>query len=213
MGAGPGALGVGVCAVQPASKNPQSNRGGASRRRTRTPWWYHARVRAAHCLGLSLVLSCAARAPEPFAHTVAEVAPPTRVVASSEPARAVPTWLAEALQWPAVTSEPLRSAHFAKTQLAEIRVNPEARATYIALTVDTELPIGTRIVESHRDAVTGKPGPILAVVRTPQGWEFSLLDSTGRALGDQAPSYCAGCHEGARAVPIFGLVDHPQVGN
>jgi hypothetical protein len=141
-----------------------------------------------------------------------QVAEPARAAASSEPTRAVPTWLSEALRWSPVTSEPVRSSHFVKPQLAEIRVNPEARAAYIALTVDSELPIGTRIVESHRDASTGKPGPILAVARTAQGWEFSRFDSAGQALDDVAPSYCADCHAGARAAPIFGLVDDPRAG-
>ena len=124
-----------------------------------------------------------------------EVAEPTRAARIREPgasraaaSRAAPSWLAEALEWPPVTSEPVRSAHFVKPQLAEIRVSPEARATYIALAVDSELPIGTRIVATHRDASSGKPGPILAVTRTAQGWEFAELDSAGQALADVAPS-------------------------
>lgn len=107
-----------------------------------------------------------------------------------------------------LTREPVHSAHLARPQLAELRVNPEASAAYLTLVADTGLPLGTRIVEVHRDAANGRSGPIFALVREASGWEFLVFDSAGHPLA--TPAHCSGCHAGAPAAPVFGLSPAPK---
>jgi hypothetical protein len=182
----------------------RTSTGAASQRQRRTPWWYHARVRAAHPLSLLLVLACSSAQRAEPAPKVVDAPPKTSSpTGSTDAASPVPAWLTSALTWPALTREPLHSAHLARPQLAELRVNPEAKAAYLGLVADGELPSGTCIVEVHRDAATGRSGPIFALVRAVTAWEFFVFDGAGHPLA--TPAYCSGCHAGAPAAPVFGL--------
>jgi len=122
-----------------------------------------------------------------------------------ETAAAPPAWLDAALSWPLLTQAPLRSQHLGRAHLAELRVSPEAVGAYRSLTPDTELPPGSFFVEWLRDAESGRPGPIFALERAPEGWRFWVLDARGQPEPGGAPGLCAGCHAGAPAPPLFGL--------
>jgi hypothetical protein len=99
----------------------------------------------------------------------------------------------------------LPSAHLGRPHRAQIRVNPEARATYLDLVRDSEFAEGTWLVESLRDARTGQTGPTLALERRAQNWRYWQLDATGVVQAEGALPFCASCHVGALAPPVFGL--------
>jgi hypothetical protein len=88
---------------------------------------------------------------------------------------------------------------------AELRVNPEARASYLGLVTDTRFPDGTFLVEFLKDARTSASGPILAMERRAGAWSYWQLDPKGRVQAEGALPLCAGCHAGAPAAPVFGL--------
>jgi hypothetical protein len=104
-----------------------------------------------------------------------------------------------------VGEAPLLSAHLGRQQRAEIRVSPRARESYLALVADTQFAPGTWLVELLTDARTGAKGPILALERRADGWAYWELDAQGRARAQGALAFCAGCHAGAPAAPVFGL--------
>lgn len=104
-----------------------------------------------------------------------------------------------------MSEHPLLSAHLGRPHRAEIRVNPEARAAYLALVADTQFADGTWLIESLKDAHTGAPGPTFALERRAGGWSYWELDSKGRVRAEGALPLCAGCHAGAPAAPVFGL--------
>lgn len=133
-----------------------------------------------------------------------------RSQASPAPAPATPAWLAEVDSWPTLTAQPFSTQHLARDHWVEVRVSPSARASYLELGPDSELPDKTTIVELSRDAVTGKPGPVFALEQRSGTWWFWLLSSDGSVQRDGADvAPCAGCHAAAPAPPLFGLPRGP----
>lgn len=124
-------------------------------------------------------------------------------------------WLARAKDWPTASDHPLSSAHLGQPQRAELRVNPEARAAYLALVADTAFANGTWLVEFLSDAKSGLKGPIFALERRAGSWNYWELDAEGRVQAQGDLPFCANCHAGAPAAPVFGLPrsDLPQESN
>ncbi|HWA73167.1 MAG TPA: hypothetical protein VG937_12550 [Polyangiaceae bacterium] len=134
---------------------------------------------------------------------------------SSAPPSAIADWFERSKDWPLVSERPLPSAHLGRAQHARIRVNPEASEAYRTLVADTAFADGTLLVEFLGDAKTGKNGPILALERRAGTWTFWQLDAEGRLQEKGYLPFCAGCHAGAPAAPVFGLPrsDVPQESN
>jgi hypothetical protein len=174
----------------------------------RTPRWYHAALRPAFHPFLLLVFAG-------FGCTRAgsvEVAPPeprqeAPASAPSAPvqATAVAAWFARSKDWPLASEAAVPSAHLGRAQRAQVRVNPEASEAYRALVADTAFADGTLLVEFLSDAKTGESGPVFALERRAGSWTFWELDAQGRVQEAGALPFCAGCHAGAPAAPVFGL--------
>jgi len=122
----------------------------------------------------------------------------------------VAPWLAQSRDWPTVGEGPLPSAHLGRLHRAEIHVSPAARKSYLALVTDTQFAEGTWLVEFLKDARTGAKGPIFALERRSDGWAYWELDPQGRVRAEGALAFCAGCHAGAPAAPVFGLPRTPS---
>jgi hypothetical protein len=107
------------------------------------------------------------------------------------------------MTWPKVTERPFPSQHLGERHFAELRVSPEAQATYAALVPDSSFSPGSLIVETSIDAKTSARGPVLALERTESDWRYWLLDARG--VPQQADTAaCAACHAAAPSAPLFG---------
>jgi hypothetical protein len=194
--------------VQAEPARPRATSGGVHRDLTRTPRWYHAALRPAFYPLLLLVFgySCCTRS------AGVQVAPPglnqeEPASRPEAPAKASPVadWFARSKDWPLASERPLPSAHLGRAHRAQIRVNPEASEAYRTLVADTAFADGTLLVEFLSDANTGANGPVFALERRAGAWTFWQLDAEGRVQETGALPFCAGCHAGAPAAPVFGL--------
>jgi hypothetical protein len=120
-------------------------------------------------------------------------------------AAAVADWFAPSKDWPSASETPVPSAHLGRAHRARIRVNPEASDAYRTLVADTAFADGTLLVEFLSDAKTGESGPVFALERRAGTWTFWELDAEGRVQETGQLPFCAGCHAGAPAAPVFGL--------
>jgi len=119
-------------------------------------------------------------------------------------------WFSELGKWEAATPEPIRSEHLGRPHVAQVRLSPEARATYLGLVAD-DYPVGSVILEVLREVDTNRPGPVLALERTEAEWRYWVLDTEGRPDPAHAESLelCARCHAAAPSAPVFGLPRSP----
>lgn len=108
------------------------------------------------------------------------------------------------MTWPKVTERPFPSQHLAERHDAELRVSPDAQASYAALVPDSSFPTGSLIVETLFDAKSKAPGPILALERTEGDWRYWVLDAQGVPQPNEAAGACAACHAAAPSAPLFG---------
>lgn len=185
--------------------------GGVHRDLTRTIRWYHAPLRSAFYPAFALVLGCASAPSAAASRSQSGAAKPSTPLAAevATPEAAFAPWLARTRTWPMVNEQPLLSGHLGRAHRAEIRVNPEARAAYLALVADTQFADGTWLVESLIDADTNSAGPTFAMERRAGNWVYWLLDAAGRVQAEGSLPLCAGCHAGALARPVFGLPRTP----
>jgi len=100
--------------------------------------------------------------------------------------------------------------HFAGRKKAETRMNAAARSVYGNLVSSSRFPVGSLLVEVHRDPSAG--GPIFAMVKRdpgffPEGgdWEYVVTDSEGWIEDRGAMALCARCHAEAKADWVFPL--------
>jgi hypothetical protein len=157
---------------------------------------------------IAIAMSIACSRPfelEPGPKTLDSRAPDARSEKVRDQPPELAPWFLSALTWPKATEAPLLSAHMGTPHIAEIHVNPEALEAYRNLVGDTLFAEGTWFVERLRHADTGRSGPILALERTPKEWRFWVLDPQGRLDPEVSLDFCAGCHAGALAPPVFGL--------
>ena len=56
----------------------------------------------------------------------------------------------------------------------------------------------------HRSQATGKPGPVHAMHKRRDGWEFLLLEPDGRVKERGQLAACARCHAEATSDSVFG---------
>ena len=144
---------------------------------------------------LLCVCACSSRA----------AAPPAPAPPAGPPSPPAAPWFTTAMAWAPVTQQPFVSEHFGERHLAEVRVNPEAQATYAALVPESSFATGTVIVETLRNEKTGAPGPVLALERTESDWRYWRLGTAGNLEHADASAACARCHAAAPAAPLFGL--------
>lgn len=114
-------------------------------------------------------------------------------------------WLERALAWAPLTERPIASEHLGSPHLAEVRVSPSARDTYLELVVDSSFEPETWLVESLYLASTGQAGGTFAMERLPEGWRFWVLDPEGRVDTSADRSSCERCHASAPSSGVFGL--------
>lgn len=94
-----------------------------------------------------------------------------------------------------------RSSHFYREGDVEIRVNPAARAAFVALVAGVELDVGTIATATHR--YPGGERSVYAMEKTgPSAWLFWCLDATGRQTDDDTYP-CQRCHAEAPADWLF----------
>jgi hypothetical protein len=84
-------------------------------------------------------------------------------------------------------------------------VSESARASYVALRPDLELPDGAIIAAFHRDAKTGQPGPVYVMTRDRGAWKYAVFDAGGRASEHGPLTLCERCHAEAPSGGLFGL--------
>jgi hypothetical protein len=108
------------------------------------------------------------------------------------------------MTWAPVSARPFVSQHLGERHLAELRVNPEAQATYASLVPESSFAVGTVILETLRSEKTGAAGPVLALERTENDWRYWQLGPAGNLEHADAALACAGCHAAAPAAPLFG---------
>ena len=100
--------------------------------------------------------------------------------------------------------------HFAGHKKAEMRMNAVLEAVYGDLVSSSRFPIGSLLVEAHRDASAA--GPIFAMVKRDPGyfpdggdWEYVVTDAEGWIEDRGALALCARCHAEAKADWVFSL--------
>lgn len=112
---------------------------------------------------------------------------------------------AETQTWPTSTADWFPSkGHYGGTSEGLVRVSPAALAAYRELTLGAKLEPGTTLVMLHRTRTTGKPGPVHAMRRNEQGWDYWLLDPDGAIESQGQLPLCARCHADAPADNVFG---------
>lgn len=113
--------------------------------------------------------------------------------------------LAEVEGFPAANDKAFATrGHLVKPSHAIVRVNPDARASYLALVTDTVFPDGTLIAMFHQSQDGSERGPVYAMEKTGDAWTFLALDPDGNQRSDNL-EVCALCHKGAVADRVFGL--------
>jgi hypothetical protein len=175
--------------------------------RRRTSTWYHARgLHAATaillCSSFVAATACSARQPREPAP-----APQPRPTAAVEKPPAKP-WsrYAEVAAWPPVDTEPFPSqGHGAHRYLIDVRVSPDGVDAYRALLPSTRFPPGTITAAFHKDATTGKPGPIYVMEKREDGWRYAVYGPDGSAVEHGLLELCERCHAESRSDSLFGL--------
>lgn len=91
-----------------------------------------------------------------------------------------------------------------------VKVNGKLDAAYRSLGPESQIEIGSIVIEEHKDN-TGKPGPVYAMVKRDPGydvpggdWEYLVLDGAGRIEQRGAIPLCARCHADAAVDHLFG---------
>ncbi|GMV17099.1 MAG: hypothetical protein AMXMBFR56_53230 [Polyangiaceae bacterium] len=147
-----------------------------------------------------VALACAGgRPPE------AEPSQPRRAATAPRPA---PRWARfdEVAAWAPANPEPFASrGHGASAYLIDVRVSPAAREAYLALRPDQSLPSGTLVAAFHKDAKTGRPGPIYVMERQGSGWKYSAFEASGRTAEHGVLTLCERCHAESPTGGLFGL--------
>ncbi|HET9959215.1 MAG TPA: hypothetical protein VFQ61_32220 [Polyangiaceae bacterium] len=107
--------------------------------------------------------------------------------------------------WPRLNRSPIPSEHWFGNYLAEVRASPGAERSYANLVTDTLFPDGTWLIESLREARSGRSGPILVLARSDGEWSYWIASRSGGLAPPRQVEACKGCHDAAPAAPVFGL--------
>jgi hypothetical protein len=106
---------------------------------------------------------------------------------------------------PAVNARPFATrGHLVKPSHAIVRVNPEARAEYLALVTDSVLPDGATIAMFHGNREGSELGPVYVMEKRSGTWTFVALDANGHPTAENV-GVCVLCHRGGVADHVFGL--------
>ncbi len=167
-------------------------------------------MRAAEARSLVAVVAlaavgCGASAAEgyPGASSQAPQAPTPSASAAPPPLRW--TQFDEAKGWPPVNDEPFTSrGHAGGRWTLTVRVSPDARDAYAALTPGSSLPSGAVVAAFHHDPARGRPGPIYVMEKASQRWRFTVVNPDG-LVREGSVALCARCHAEAVADHLFGL--------
>lgn len=165
--------------------------------------WYHAaRLRAAN---VPLVLSCLA------ALACASGRPaqaPRDKPATAPAARPAPRWARfdEVAAWPTLNAAPITSrGHGASSYLMDVRVSADLRESYRSLRPGLVAPSGALVAAFHKDAKTGRPGPVYVMERRGEAWSYQAYEADGRAAEHGVLTLCERCHAESPSGGLFGL--------
>lgn len=177
--------------------------------------WYHAPLlRAAQphvLLAAALLAGCGAGATTDYfpgassAPRGGAAAPAPR--AKSRPA---PLWAAfdEVRRWPTVGRKPEAARdHAGGRYVGTVRVSPDARAAYAALTRGSTLPADSVVAMFHEDAQGHGSGPVYVMHKRDAGWRYLVLTPDGHIQAQGVLPLCERCHAEATADHLFG---HPS---
>ncbi len=120
---------------------------------------------------------------------------------------------AEVASWPRVGEPFANTGHAGAGALAEVRVNPEARAAYEHLVKDSELKDGTLVALFHEQP--GGAGPVYVMEKVGGAWLFMTCRPDGTDLEPAEPTQgtrahgCRGCHSEGVADWLFGPPRRP----
>jgi hypothetical protein len=113
--------------------------------------------------------------------------------------------LNDSRDWPASTDAWFAAqGHYGGTSEALVRVSPNAYEQYQQHTLGSELKPGSTLIMLHRSQATGKHGPVHAMRKQQDGWDFLLLESNGAVVAQGQLASCARCHAEAASDFVFG---------
>lgn len=113
----------------------------------------------------------------------------------------------ESQQWP-VLARYESHGHPLDIRQVALKVSPNARQAYINLTVGAELPLNSVVIQELSGGPHEPPKALLAMSKTPDGWQFHHLTPDGKAAG--STRLCGRCHAEARSDSLFGMPAAPQ---
>jgi len=188
-----------------------------------TPSWYHAGLQDAaftplrrwtsvggRSLWLAVVVACAPPPPETpigVSASVPDLEPAPASAASGQRRSA----FAAALTWPEAAPPARSLVHRRDGSMLRVRIDPaipQALAAYRALSAESALPEGTRIVAWHETPSGGLLGGYVLEKRA-GAWSALEVDEHGAVIpGDRTA--CVRCHDMAPADHLFGAPTGPN---
>lgn len=87
----------------------------------------------------------------------------------------------------------------------DVRVSPNEREAYLALGPGPTLPSGSVVAAFHKDAKTGRPGPVYVMERQGSAWKYLAFEADGRAAEHGVLTLCERCHAESPTGGLFGL--------
>jgi len=87
----------------------------------------------------------------------------------------------------------------------DVRASESARAGYSSLGPHSTFPDGSLVAAFHKDAKTGRPGPVYVMERQSGAWKYLAFDPGGRPAEHGVLTLCERCHSESPSGALFGL--------
>ena len=138
---------------------------------------------------------------------------PAPIKPPAAPPKQVEYWprFDESQRWPTSADDWFISeGHYAGTSEARVHVTEEALEQYRRHSRGSTFGPGTTIVMFHRKRSNRTPGPVHAMIRGPNTWEYLLLGADGRIEQRGDLPLCHRCHSEAVSDSVFGAGAAPS---